>query len=149
MGTPPNPIWAFPSIHQGRVYMRLLRRTSLMIVALVGLGAVSAWAQSGTASVSGRVTDPQPSAVPGALVTLSGAATAASRTTETNASGLYQFAALRPGLYDLKVELSGFRTASVVKIELRVDMNLRQGIQLAVGNIAEAITVQAESPLLN
>jgi len=129
--------------------MRLLGRTSLMIVALVGLGAVSAWAQSGTASLSGRVTDPQDSAVPGASVTLTYAATAASRSTVTNASGLYQFVALRPGLYDLKVELSGFRAASVVKIELRVDMNLRQDVRLSVGQIAEAITVQAESPLLN
>ena len=128
--------------------MRLLKAFSVL-AALVGLGAVPAWPQSGTASLNGRVTDPQGSAAPGASVTLSHTATAASRSTVTNASGLYQFAAVRPGRYDLKVELSGFSTANVSGIELRVDMNLRQDLQLAVGDLAETITVRAESPLLN
>jgi hypothetical protein len=107
------------------------------------------YAQSGTSSISGRVTDPQGQLVPGASVTLTNTATATPRTTVSNESGLYQFVSLPPGIYDLAVELSGFRTAKFQKVELRVDTPVRQDVKLEVGQISEAVTVLAETPLLN
>jgi hypothetical protein len=106
-------------------------------------------AQSGTASLSGRVTDAQGSIIPGATVTVNSATTGTTRTSVTNESGLYSLAAMPPGVYDLTVELTGFRTAKVEKLELRVDLPARADVQLEVGALAEQVVVQAESKLIN
>lgn len=129
--------------------MRLftIRILASVLAALVTAGTAAA--QSGTASVSGRVTDAQGSIVPGATVTVTSAATGTTRTAATNESGLYSLSALPPGVYDLTVELSGFRTARVEKLELRVDLPARADVQLEVGALAEQVVVQAESPLIN
>src|SRR5262245_48341279 len=108
------------------------------VVALLGAGLASA--QSGTASIDGRITDQQGAVVPGATVTITNAGTALVRTTVTNQSGLYQFSALPPATYDLSVTMSGFQPARFSKLELRVDMQARRDVQLKVG-LTEAVTV--------
>ena len=100
-------------------------RVSILVVLCLLLTGGSLRAQSGTTSISGRVTDPQGSVVPGATVTTTNRATAASRTVITNESGLYQVSALTPGVYDLTIELSGFKTLKFEKVELRVDTPAR------------------------
>jgi hypothetical protein len=108
-----------------------------------------AWAQAGTAGLTGRVTDAQGSVIPGATVTLTHGATAATRTVVTNDAGLYQFVGVPPGRYTLTVELPGFRAAAFENLELRVDTTARQDARLEIGALAETVTVQAESPLIN
>jgi hypothetical protein len=124
------------------------RLAAALAAAVFMLGAGVASAQSGTASIDGRVTDQQGAVVPGATATLHNVATAASRTAVTNQSGLYQFIALPPGVYDLTVSMPGFQTAKFTKLELRVDMQARRDVQLSVG-MTEAVTVEGESPLIN
>jgi hypothetical protein len=119
------------------------------VLGMLLAAAGAALAQSGTASLSGRVTDAQGSVIPGATVTVNSPNTGTSRTTVTNESGLYSLSALPPGVYDLTVELTGFRTAKVEKLELRVDLPARADVALEVGSLAETVTVQAESPLIN
>jgi hypothetical protein len=121
----------------------------ILVLALAVLGVAPAGAQSGTASVRGRVVDQQGSAVPGATVTLSHPQTGTTRNTVTNTEGLYQFLGVAPGTYELTVELTGFNTARVEDVELRVDSALRQNVTLAVGDLTETLTVEAESPLIN
>lgn len=107
------------------------------------------WAQSGTASITGRVVDQQGQAVPGAAVTLTSRVTGAAKTTYSNEVGIYTLPGLPPGIYDLTVELSGFRTVRVESVELRVDTATRQDVKLEVGGLAEVLTVQAEAPIIN
>ncbi len=132
--------------------MTLLRRAfpiGIVILALAVLGGAPAAAQSGTASLLGQVVDPQGAAVPGATVTVLREATATSRDTVTDAEGRYQFLGLPPGSYALTVTLTGFSTAQVDNLELRVDSTLRQNVTLSVGELTETLTVEAESPLIN
>jgi hypothetical protein len=118
--------------------------------ALALLTAAPVWAQSGTASLTGRVTDPQGAVIPGATITVTHRATGAARTTVTNESGVYQLSSLPPGMYEVTIELSGFRTARLENIELRVDTATRlPDVRLEVGALAETVTVQAESPIIN
>jgi hypothetical protein len=130
-----------------RLFFVKTRRVASLAV-LAALCSTAAWAQSGTASIGGRVTDQQGAAVPGASVTVTNLTTAAARSTVTNQAGLYQFTALPPGLYDMAVALAGFRPVKYEKLELRVDIQARQDVELTVGT-AESVTVQAESPLIN
>ena len=72
--------------------------------------SASLFAQA-SATLNGRVTDPQGAVVPNAKVTVTNAASGQSRDTVTNAEGLYNVPALVPGNYDIKAESSGFSPA--------------------------------------
>src|SRR5205085_4757406 len=63
-----------------------------------------------SATLRGNVQDASGAVLPGATVTLTSASTKTPQTTVTDARGQYLFAAVYPGMYELKVELSGFKT---------------------------------------
>ena len=119
------------------------------VATLLWLTALPTHAQSGTSSLTGLVTDPQQAVLPGASVTLTNTATGASRAVVTNDSGIYGFSAVQPGTYSLKVELSGFRTALIERLELRVDTQGRADVPLLLGGVNESVSVTAEPPLVN
>jgi len=119
----------------------------LALAWLIGTGHV--FAQAGTASLRGTVTDDQGGALPGATVTASSSATGAARTTVTDASGVYQLLALPPGAYDVKVELSGFRTAVRQQVTLAVDSSSKLDMTLQIGSLSETVNVTTEVSPLN
>jgi hypothetical protein len=99
--------------------MMRARKCACLIVFLAGLVAVAvgpALAQINTANLSGHVLDPKGLAVPGAKVTVENLATGASRSTASDATGVYNFVGLTPGRYKLTVEAKGF--AKLVNPEL-------------------------------
>ena len=73
---------------------------------LASAGIVTA--QEFRATVKGQVVDSSKAAVPGATVTVKNAETNEVATAVTNAEGNYTLPFLRPGLYTLAVELTGF-----------------------------------------
>ena len=97
----------------------------------------------------GEVTDPQRQAVPDARVTVAHADTGTFYTIVTDERGVYRLAGLRPGTYTIKVERSGFKTTIAANVPLLVETTTRQNLLLAVGNIAETVTVIAESAQIN
>ncbi len=112
--------------------------SALMIV----LATASAWAQVGTSTVTGSVTDPQGNAVSGATVKLiSGQGTA--RTAISNDSGSYTFASVQPGAYRLEVEMSGFKKASVSNFQALVDNTVTINVALEIGQVTEVVNVDA------
>jgi hypothetical protein len=127
---------------------RLIRPLWMALAVTVGVIA-HAWAQSGTAGLQGKVVDEQKSAVPGATVTLSDATTGYSRPTVTTENGTFGFTSVPPGTYKLTVELTGFRTAVLEKVQLQVDSTSTTEVTLQIGNISEAVQVVAETPTIN
>ena len=122
----------------------------LAVLALAWLiGTSHVFAQAGTASLRGTVTDDQGGALPGATVTASSSATGAARTTVTDAGGVYQLLALPPGAYDVKVELSGFRTAVRQQVTLAVDSSSKLDMTLQIGSLSETVNVTTEVSPLN
>jgi hypothetical protein len=129
-----------------------LRRSSLTAVcaAVVLLGATTlAWAQAGTAGLTGTVRDSQGAVLPGATVTATNPATGADRTTVTNDSGNYSVPGLPPGNYTVKIELSGFSPYIRENAILRVDSTTQVDATLAIGGIAETVTVTEATPIIN
>jgi hypothetical protein len=106
-------------------------------------------AQAGTASVTGTVKDSQGAVLPGATVTVTNTATGAVRTTVTNESGSYSTPGLQPGEYVLKIELAGFATYTRENVLLRVDTTTQADAELALGGLAESITVTEATPIIN
>src|SRR5579864_1464975 len=89
----------------------LMPSPSCLIIRLVGfLLAISAivFAQSGTTSLRGTVTDPSLAVVSGANVNLANPERGFTRTVTTGYSGNYEFLQLQPGVYQLTVAVAGF-----------------------------------------
>ncbi len=117
----------------------------LLCLALAG----TAWAQAGTAAVVGTVKDSQGGVVPGATVTVTSKATAATRTTVSNQDGAFNFPGLPPGVYTLKVELEGFRTFVHENVQTAVDSTTPIEAVLGPGNLTETVTVTEATPIIN
>src|SRR6266571_936236 len=79
---------------------------------------VSAFAQTGAASLTGIVTDQSGAAVPGATVTATNQATNVNYTAISNDTGNYTVTSLPVGTYVLKAELAGFKTAATKPIDV-------------------------------
>src|SRR5215467_6393688 len=95
--------------------MRYILRHLLLAMAICGLliqTASAVFAQNPTGSIRGTVTDEQGAVVPKATITVTSKATGVVRKATTNDEGIYTVENLLPGDYDLKVEATGFSTAS-------------------------------------
>ncbi|HSG01911.1 MAG TPA: TonB-dependent receptor [Vicinamibacterales bacterium] len=121
----------------------------LAILFLTGLSVREAIAQGSTATISGRLSDPQGLALPGVSVIITNPATGETRQTVSNSEGRYQFTALAPGRYTLTLELSGFRTVVVEGILLTVGADGRQDAQMELSTIAETVIVESSVTELN
>ena len=98
--------------------------------------------------ITGEVKDPSSAIVPGAMVTVTNTATNAVRSTVTNEAGLYSFPALVPGVYSVKVELTGFQSLVRNNIELQVQQVARVDFTLAVSQTSETVQVNEFAQLL-
>src|SRR5260370_30158019 len=77
---------------------------------VLSLFCLSRLAVAQTASISGTVTDTTAAVVPQVRVTARNLATNVSRSTTTDGSGSYRITSLAPGIYDVLVERSDFKT---------------------------------------
>ncbi|HXD17772.1 MAG TPA: carboxypeptidase regulatory-like domain-containing protein [Vicinamibacterales bacterium] len=111
--------------------------------------AIPAFGQISTAQLSGRVSDTSNAVLPGATVTVTQAETGAVRSVVTDADGSYLISNLSPGPYRLEVALQGFRTYVQTGIVLQVAATPSINVSLALGDVQETITVQAEAPLVD
>src|ERR1700716_3915620 len=107
-----------------------MRRASSAVVIWVLL-SLTGFAQA-LGTITGEVKDSTGAVVPGATVTVTNKATNATRTTSSNAVGLYDFPALQPGTYTVKTELDGFKTATT-DLELQVQQTARVDFKLELG----------------
>ena len=105
-------------------------------------------AQAVTGTLLGNITDSSGAAVPGATVTATEVQTNVSRSTVSNENGYYIFSSLQNGTFEVSAELQGFK--KVVRQGVKVDVNttVRVDLSLEVGAMTEAVTVSAETPLL-
>src|SRR5262249_4445386 len=105
-------------------------------------------AQAVTGTLLGNITDPSGGVVPGVSVTATEVQTNVSRTTVSNEAGRYTFSSLPNGKYTVSAELQGFK--KVVRENVVVDVNttIRVDMTLEVGAVSEAVSVNAESPML-
>ncbi|MBZ5662339.1 MAG: TonB-dependent receptor [Acidobacteriia bacterium] len=119
-----------------------------MAVALLLLwNAAGACAQSSKigATLAGAVTDSSGAVVPEASVTLRNTSTSQTRTAAADAEGIFVFAALPVGSYELRVERPGFASYRQTGIELELGQTLHLDIALSPASSSESITVKAEA----
>src|SRR5947209_13123155 len=128
--------------------LRLSLSNGLLLLTIGLLAPATALAQTGAGSLTGIVNDQSGATVPGATVTATNQATNVDYTAVSNDAGNYTVTSLPIGMYVVKVELSGFKTAATKPIELEAKQILRVDFKLEVGTLEEAIEVTGVSPVL-
>ena len=95
------------------------------------------------------MTDKTGGAIAGAKVTLRNASLGFERTVASGATGQYELLGLRPGTYDLTVEMASFQRYAQSNLQLLVNSPATQDIQLQVGSTTETVEVSTQSETLN
>src|SRR6185437_2189792 len=106
-------------------------------------------AQTESATVLGRVTDPTGAVLSNVEIEISNIDTNVAVTSSTNSEGLYAIQSLSPGHYVISVHKQGFKTVSLTGLSLNVQDNLIRNFTLQIGAVSESITVNAESAKIN
>src|SRR5690242_13125852 len=98
-----------------------------------------------TGSISGTVKDPSGEMVAGAVVTITSEQTGEVRSTKSSESGTFNFAAVQPDTYSLKVEHAGFKTVRRTGMVLSANERFSLGdVRLEIGAVTETVNVVAE-----
>jgi len=99
----------------------------------------------GSAGLQGVVKDPSGAVVPGATVTFRNEDSGQSRTTTTDARGVYRFYNLPPGNSSVFVAASGFQRFNLSNVYLGVGRMNEINATLNVANANETVTVEAST----
>jgi hypothetical protein len=108
-----------------------------------------AFAQIDRGAVVGKVVDSSGALIPHATVVVTNKDTGVVLTTQTNDAGEYQFLALSPGTYSVKVTASGFQTSIRDNIVVHVQDRLSIDASMKPGAVAEEVVVTGGEPLLH
>ena len=98
--------------------------------------------------ITGTVVDSSGAVVSGAMVKVTNNATSQVRQVETNETGNYAVPFLPPGMYQVRVEKAGFKTATRTDVLLQVAGSVRVSFTIELGSVTEAIEVREGAALL-
>jgi len=127
-----------PAVDQNAAEPRIGTATATAAVAAPPLA-------EGGATLTGQVTDPTGAAIPGALVMVTNATTAAAVTVTTDATGRYFTGGLTAGVYRIDATARGF-VRQELNVALAASQQGRADLKLQIGQASETITVTSASP---
>lgn len=117
----------------------------VVLLALLLVASVSAFAQGTTGTLSGTVTH-EGAPLPGVTVTITSPNLQGTRTAITNDAGGYTFPSIPPGQYTVQVEMEGMQAVNQsVRVTL-VSTTNAPDVDLRLSAVTEAITVTASAP---
>jgi hypothetical protein len=114
---------------------------------LLLLMGAAAGAQTGTATITGLISDETGAPLPGVTVTATNQATNVDYTAVTNETGTYTITPLVVGTYVIKATLSGFKTRSTAPTVVEARQVARLDFTLGVG-LTETVEVLGTTPIL-
>ena len=123
------------------------RVLSLCFLLVAAFTPTTAYAQN--AQISGIVKDQTGAILPGVTVTAKNIDTGLTRSAVSQGAGDYRIPALPPGNYTVTTDLSGFAVETRPDIVLIIDQDAVINFTLKPAQIAEAITVTGESPIVD
>jgi len=126
-----------------------LRRVQIHLSILVIIASIAGSALAGsTATITGRVTDPQGAIMAGVKVEATNVETNLTSTGETNSEGLYVISNLPPGRYRVTIQKQGFQTIVKPDVILHVQDVVGLNFSMQIGSISQSITVEGGAPLV-
>ncbi len=122
-------------MHRSKVASFLL---SLLIVTTI---AVDSRAQAVYGSIAGTVTDSSGAVIPDATITIRSVERNTSDTVLSNDSGHYTKDRLLPGIYEVKVEKTGYKQAVLASLTVNLDTQASADVVLEAGQVTETVTI--------
>lgn len=120
----------------------------LLLAAVFALATACVSQAQTFGEIGGQVRDQSGASISGARVTATNAATNAVRSGVSNDAGIYSFPSLPPGVYNLRVEAPGFKSATRQSVELQVQQSARLDFTMEIGQVTETVEVSATAALL-
>ena len=117
----------------------------LLICLVISIFAVQSFAQAGTGSIQGVVTDPSGAVVQDADVKVVSSSTGAERNSRTSSSGVYTVASLSPGTYTVTFSKSGFSNVKLENVQVTTSLTVALNAKLELGTTQENVVVTAET----
>jgi hypothetical protein len=131
--------------------MFMFKSSAKRLVCLCAMGLLQCsllLAQFESGTVLGTVHDQAGASVANATVTLENVRTGVTFTAKTNESGDYSFVNERLGTYRVRVEATGFKTATAEAFDLQVNARQRVDLTLEVGQTSQNVDVSGAAALL-
>jgi hypothetical protein len=125
--------------------MRRVVRAVLLSPLLAGV----LHAQSTSASLTGRITDPKKAVISDAKVTAINTGTQIHYQGLTNETGTYYISNLLPGRYRIEVEKLGFKAVIQSGVILHVQDAVEVNFEMILGSASESVTVEGSTPPLD
>ncbi len=124
-----------------------MHRLGVLFCSLIVAAALAPYAsaQQLTAQIRGSVSDSTGAVVPDARVTATNTQTQVSATVPTKTDGSFEFLQLPVGNYSVAVTKTGFRAFDAKDITLVLDQVYTLAVTLQVGQISEAVQVEANA----
>src|SRR3984957_11172237 len=118
--------------------------TTALLVATAALGQGAYQAQ-----IRGTLTDQSGAVVAHAAITITNDGTDISQSTTSDEHGQYLFTELRPAVYTIKAQASGFRVSEKKNVVLQVDQQTSVDFVLHPMGVSETMEVTETAPLLD
>jgi hypothetical protein len=109
------------------------------------LCASLAFAQSDRGTITGTVSDPVGALIPNAQVVIVNQATGVRLELNSTQTGAFSVPYLSAGVYDVSVEMPGFRKSLQKGIRVQVAQTAAVDIVLQLGTASESISVSSEA----
>ena len=118
------------------------------ILLVCSLLAENVWGQSATTSLNGTVQDSSGAVISGASVTILNVGNGFRATAQTDSKGLYEFAQLAPGKYEIRASAQGLAQQLMIA-QLLVNQPATLNFSLSVKQVTETVNVSAATEVLN
>src|SRR5579871_3169313 len=123
-----------------------IRASALFLLATVPV--LEVYAQQ-FGEIRGTITDVSGAVVPGVSVTFTNAATQQVRVATSNDTGLYAAPNMLPGVYNVRVEKTGFKVTAQTAMEVQVGDVIGADFVLQLGEMTQSVEVSGAAELLN
>ncbi len=120
-----------------------MSRFNVRLLAALLLLSATAFAQTTTATLKGRVADAAGNVVPGATVALVQTTTGQRKSFTADDAGRFTFTFLEPGLYTVEAQAPGFKSFRQPDLKLDVAQTAELNIELQPGEVSETVEVRA------
>src|SRR5882724_5999191 len=121
--------------------------STLVILLLLPMGVYGQ--TSGAGTISGALTDPSGSLIPGVTITIRNTDTGVERTFTSNDAGLYTAPFLQPGHYEITAVKQGFAKVTRKDLTLQVGQVLTIDLAMPLQSTSESVTVTGEASIVD
>jgi hypothetical protein len=118
-------------------------------VILVAMSSVNGYAQTDQGKMSGTIRDQSAAFVAGAKVTVKNERTGEERNGMSNDQGYFLISYLKPSMYTIKAEKSGFAGIEYTAMPLAVGQELAVDFEIKPAGVQENVTVVGTAPVLD